>query len=192
MKKGKKITIKINLTNKWLYTFIAIGIIAIIGVGVYAIAPGVVPDPGHNINDLSVPSSCAAGQFLQYNGANWVCASETDPNVPAWAKQPTNQPIAGAFMGGYIVQYIWGPGQSYGGHMDDGAINVNGAGLGFISSRCGGNYGVASGCTCPSGYSRHFIPGGTGTLQGEFTGSGSCGGQASCVITNFAVFCIKQ
>ena len=36
-KRGLKINIKINLTNRWLYTLIAIGILAIVGVGVYAI-----------------------------------------------------------------------------------------------------------------------------------------------------------
>ncbi len=36
-KRGLKINIKINLTNRWLYTLIAIGILAIISVGVYAI-----------------------------------------------------------------------------------------------------------------------------------------------------------
>jgi len=36
-KRGRQINIKINLTNRWLYTLIAIGILAIISVGVYAI-----------------------------------------------------------------------------------------------------------------------------------------------------------
>ena len=38
MKKKRGIEIKINLSKRWLYTLIVIGILAIIGVGVYAVA----------------------------------------------------------------------------------------------------------------------------------------------------------
>ena len=44
-KRGREINInlKINLTNRWLYSLIAIGILAIIGVGVYAYNSGLSP-----------------------------------------------------------------------------------------------------------------------------------------------------
>jgi len=76
MKKRKKITINIHLTNRWLYTLIAVGILAIIAVGVYALAPGVIPNPGHNISEISIPSGCVAGQFLKYDGTKWVCSGD--------------------------------------------------------------------------------------------------------------------
>jgi hypothetical protein len=85
MKKGRGRKIQINISNRWLYTFIAIGIIAIIGVGVYALTPGVAPNPGHLISEMAPPSPCTAGQVLQFDGTNWVCNStvtETDPTVP--------------------------------------------------------------------------------------------------------------
>jgi len=80
-KRGKKefrrFSIKIHLTNRWLYTFIALGILAIIGVGVYALAPGSSGNPGHNIQDVGPPTTCANGQFLQFidstNG--WGCTN---------------------------------------------------------------------------------------------------------------------
>ena len=78
MKKRRGIQIKINFTNRWLYTLIAIGILALVGVGVYALAPGVVPNPGHNINEVSIPGGCTPGQFLKYDGANWVCSLTAD------------------------------------------------------------------------------------------------------------------
>lgn len=176
--KKRGLEVHIHLTNRWLYTFIAIVILLAIGVGVYAVTY-TASGAGHSYNEIS---TCGANQILQMNSAGtaWTCT-----NLPA---QPS---LSGAMMGGYIVQYIWGPGTTYGGYDAEGGINVNGKGLGFISSRCGGSYGVASSCTCPAGYRTSFIPGGTGTLQGVFTSTSSCGGKASCVITNFAVFCIK-
>ncbi len=38
MKKKRGIEIKINFSNRWLYTFIVIGILAFVSVGVYAVA----------------------------------------------------------------------------------------------------------------------------------------------------------
>jgi len=78
-KRGREINIKINLTNRWLYTLIAIGILAIIGVGVYALTPGVKPNPGHLSSEMAPPSPCASGQFLKFDGTNWVCGSDYCP-----------------------------------------------------------------------------------------------------------------
>jgi len=50
---GKRISL--SFSNRWLYTFIAIGIIAIIGVGVYALAPSIDTSKGyHESTQISV------------------------------------------------------------------------------------------------------------------------------------------
>lgn len=91
-RKGRGLTIKINFTNRWLYTLIAIGILAAIAVGVYALAPGIAPNPGHTIADVAPPSPCSASQYLQFDGTNWKCATintnytETDPTIPSSLK----------------------------------------------------------------------------------------------------------
>ena len=78
-KRGKRagLSIKINLTNRWLYSLIAIGILAIAGVMVYALTPGIKPNPGHLANEMAPPTGCVNGQVLQFidstNG--WGCAS---------------------------------------------------------------------------------------------------------------------
>jgi len=70
MKKRKGI--RINFTNRWLYTLIAILILAVIGVGVYALNPGVIPNPGHNYTAIA---TCAEGQGLVTQGGKWVCST---------------------------------------------------------------------------------------------------------------------
>ncbi len=49
------------------------------GLGVYALTPGTAPNPGHTINEIAPPNSCSAGQFLKFDGTNWVCASVEGP-----------------------------------------------------------------------------------------------------------------
>ena len=75
-KRGREKRIKIRLSDRLSYTLILIGILAIVGVGVYALAPGVIPNPGHNISQVSVPSPCSSGQILSYNGNTWVCINK--------------------------------------------------------------------------------------------------------------------
>jgi len=78
----------INISNRWLYTIIAIGVLVIIGVGVYAyVGPGGV---GHDIIDIE---PCLEGEILQTStGGVWTCvdipggAAETDPTVPGSIK----------------------------------------------------------------------------------------------------------
>jgi hypothetical protein len=122
-KRGKGLTIHIHLSNRLSYTLIAIFLLAAIGIGVYALAPGVIPNPGHNISEMSIPSPCTVGQVLSYNGNNWVCATETDPTVPAWAKQ--GSPPADRFGGMYSV----------------------------VGSTCSVKNPYTNACSCPSGYS---------------------------------------
>jgi hypothetical protein len=82
MKKGKRLNIKINFSNRWLYTIIAIGILAMIGVGVYALTPGTAPNPGHLISEMAPPSPCATNQYLQFDGTNWKCSTVTSVICP--------------------------------------------------------------------------------------------------------------
>lgn len=69
---GKRVNI--NLSNRWLYSFIALGILVIVSIGVYA-AFDTVPNPGHSFSELQTCSS--QGQILKMDaGGNWVCASD--------------------------------------------------------------------------------------------------------------------
>ncbi len=63
----------INLSKRWLYTFMVIGILAIIGVGVYAVA-GV----SHDLDEVNLPS-CSDGQVLGMSGSSWDCVAM--PNI---------------------------------------------------------------------------------------------------------------
>ncbi len=72
--------VTINFSKRWLYTFIAIGILAIIGVGVYAVA-GV----SHDLDELNLPS-CSDGQILGMVGSDWACADvSSGVNLSGWS-----------------------------------------------------------------------------------------------------------
>ncbi len=81
MKKGK--SIQINFSNRWLYTFILLGILVIISIGVYALTPGVKPNPGHDLSEVGVPSGCTSGQFIYWNGSNLACMSQSQSLCPS-------------------------------------------------------------------------------------------------------------
>lgn len=51
MKKKGELTIKINLSNRWIYFLITLGILVVISVGVYAISSSG-PNSGHPASDL--------------------------------------------------------------------------------------------------------------------------------------------
>lgn len=82
MTKKRGLNIHVHFTNRWLYTLIAIGILAVIGIGVYALTPGVAPNPGHLISELAPPSPCTANQSLQFDGTNWKCVTPITQIVP--------------------------------------------------------------------------------------------------------------
>jgi hypothetical protein len=65
---------KAGISKHSASVFIILGILILIAIGVYGLAPGVVPNPGHNINEISIPSGCQSGQFLQWDGNKWICA----------------------------------------------------------------------------------------------------------------------
>ena len=75
MKKRKRVTINISFTNRWLYSLIAIGILAVIGVSVYA-ATYTASGAGHPYTEIS---ACGANQVLQMNAAGdaWTCVAGT-------------------------------------------------------------------------------------------------------------------
>lgn len=75
MKRG--LTIKINLSNRWIYFLITLGILAIIAFGVYAITPGSKPDPGHSLSEIGVPADCLKNDSLKWNGTNLICSHTT-------------------------------------------------------------------------------------------------------------------
>lgn len=74
MKKKRDLKINIHLSNRWLYTFIVLGILISVGVGVYALTAGTAPNPGHLISEVAPPTGCSANKFLKFDGTNWVCA----------------------------------------------------------------------------------------------------------------------
>ena len=79
-RKRKNIKLVFNFSERALYTLIAILIVLIFGVGVYAVA-GTTPNPGHAIADIQ---PCSDGEILKMSGGAWTCGnevSETDPKV---------------------------------------------------------------------------------------------------------------
>ena len=70
-----------NLSNRAFYTLVTIGILVVLAAGIYALTPGVAPNPGHLITEVAPPSGCSSGQFLQFNGTTWNCASVQQSSV---------------------------------------------------------------------------------------------------------------
>jgi len=71
MKRGKR---DFKLSNRWLYTFIILGIFAVVGVGVYA-AQQASAGGTHNYAEVGIPS-CSDGQVLKWSGSAWVCGTD--------------------------------------------------------------------------------------------------------------------
>lgn len=159
MKKGKGIKINLHFTNRWLYTFIAIGIIAAIGVGVYALTPGVAPNPGHLANEMAPPSPCTANQYLKFDGTNWVCGGETDPTVPAWAKAASPPVTQGTLVGFCTMTYVWNAATYQ--EMSNPSVSLisSTCSAGQPPMSCASNY-----CSCPTGYMRVGLNPGIGAL----------------------------
>ena len=111
----------IHLTNRWLYTFITIGILAIIGGGVYAWAN---PTTGVG-HDLSEIEPCPEGQILQTSAGAWTCvdipsgAVETDPTVLASVKDG----ISWSEIGGIPADIA--DGDDLGNHIATQNLNLN-------------------------------------------------------------------
>jgi hypothetical protein len=73
--KGKRMKKKVHNSNRLIYFFVTLGILIAVAIGVYALSAGVKPNPGHLISEIAPPVGCVAGQFLQFDGTNWTCAS---------------------------------------------------------------------------------------------------------------------
>ncbi|MBS3076327.1 hypothetical protein J4481_01130 [Candidatus Pacearchaeota archaeon] len=64
--------IQINLSNKVFYTLVSIAFVIVLGVGVSAVWANPTTGVGHSLDELA---PCGAGQFLNYDGTKWACAS---------------------------------------------------------------------------------------------------------------------
>ncbi len=87
-KRGRTINIKINFSNRWLYTFIALGILAIVGVGVWAYGTSSPSTFGHSINELEgvqarVTGICSSGSSIRTinSDGSVTCEVDTDTNT---------------------------------------------------------------------------------------------------------------
>lgn len=69
--------VKINFSNRVAYTFIVIGLIVAIAIGVTAYGGNAPATMGHSSDELAPPSGCAAGQYLRLNTLpnSWTCAT---------------------------------------------------------------------------------------------------------------------
>jgi len=142
-KRGKGLSIKINLTNRWLYTLIAIGVLVIASVGIYALTPGIKPNPGHLASEMAPPSPCSSGQFLKFDGTNWVCGSDTDTDYCAGGTCPGSLNVQGPLTasGGKIVVYQLSPGC-----IGTSTILLTTSPTCYTIKGCGGNSNVYYAC----------------------------------------------
>ena len=69
MKRKRGLGINIHLSNRWLYTFIALGILIAVGVGVWA-ATYTASGAGHPYTEIS---TCSNGQTLVTQNGVWAC-----------------------------------------------------------------------------------------------------------------------
>ena len=85
MKRGKK---RFVFSNRLLYTFIFLGILAIFAVGVYA-TTYTASGTGHPYTEIS---TCSANQILKMNsaGTTWACGTDIDTDTNTW---PTKKDI---------------------------------------------------------------------------------------------------
>jgi hypothetical protein len=68
---------RFSISNKLAYTLIVVALIVGLGVGVLAVSPGVVPNPGHAINSISPPNGCQTGQVLTWEDGIWACTDSS-------------------------------------------------------------------------------------------------------------------
>ena len=80
---------KFKISNRVLYTLITVGIFIILAVGAYALTGGIAPNPGHLITDIAPPSGCTSGQFLEFSGGTWICATPASTQYQ-WSNSGSN------------------------------------------------------------------------------------------------------
>lgn len=64
-----------RISNKFFYIFLAVAGILVLSFGVFALSPGVKPNPGHLFDEVAPPSGCASNQFLKWTGSSWTCGA---------------------------------------------------------------------------------------------------------------------
>lgn len=74
-KKRMKKSFLESIPNRLGYTLIVILFIVLLGIGVYALTPGVAPNPGHTLATIAPPSPCTSGQVITWDGVNLVCST---------------------------------------------------------------------------------------------------------------------
>tara|TARA_Y100000034_G_scaffold11076_1_gene11627 strand:- start:2270 stop:3106 length:837 start_codon:yes stop_codon:yes gene_type:complete len=73
----KSLNFQINFTNRAIYTLITFSIFLLIGISVFALTPGVAPNPGHLIGEMAPPLNCETNQVLQWGGSTWTCTDSS-------------------------------------------------------------------------------------------------------------------
>ena len=118
---------RIILSNRTLYTFITLGVLVLLGIGVYAYGTNNPQIFGHSIDELAAPLGCTSGEFLQWSGSQWTCATvnvSADPGFDLVNGQHSSSQCTD--LGGTVV--------------DDGT--------GILMCRL-------SGASCPTGWARY-------------------------------------
>ncbi len=72
MKKGIQVTF--NFSNRATYTFIAVIILLVMGVGIYASSFKNSDGVGHDLTEIGFPT-CSEGEFLGITGGIWGCST---------------------------------------------------------------------------------------------------------------------
>jgi hypothetical protein len=99
MKKKGGIKINIQLSNRWLYTFIVLGILAIVTVGVYAVQQSSSGGGTHNYAEIGFPS-CSNGKILKWSSGAWNCGDDIDTDTN------TDYCFGGSCAGAISASYI--------------------------------------------------------------------------------------
>ena len=110
----RDLNIHITFNNKVLYTFISFIAILIIGVGVFALTPGVAPNPGHLISEVAPPAGCGTNQVLQWSGSAWTCANPVAQSGEVIAFNLSTCPTGWSEFTGARGRTIIGTGQGAG------------------------------------------------------------------------------
>jgi len=165
----RKSLFQINLTNRGVYTLIVLGILSLIGVSVLALQPGVAPNPGHLLSEVSPPSPCTSGQVIGWDGTNLVCVDTAQGGgitgvgaianfIPLW--------ISGTSLGNSVISQDASGNVGLAGNLEvDGDVTIPYTQTLYDTNTltsCSqnnppnqapstSNFGIQNGCTCLTG-----------------------------------------